>query len=147
MSSKGRVTIIVDPPTNPRSLIIDDSINSEDCVEINQNINELNQAVTLKKNNITEEQILHEQDQVLEDMSKSLERIHGIGTDIKTEIKIQNSLLEQTDEEIENTKSGLNRAMKLMQRIEKSVGRSKLCMCMVVLIILCIVFLLVIIYG
>jgi hypothetical protein len=147
MSKQGRVTIIVDPPTNPRSLIIDDSINSEDCVEINQNINELNQAVTLKKNNITEEQILHEQDQVLEDMSKSLERIHGIGTDIKTEIKIQNSLLEQTDEEIENAKSGLNRAMKLMQRIEKSVGRSKLCMCMVVLIILCIVFLLVIIYG
>jgi t-SNARE complex subunit (syntaxin) len=90
--------------------------------------------------------VIEQQDQILESIQDSLIKLTTISTDINTELKVQEGLLNEADQKMDDAKSGFDIALKKMGRLLKSSKKGQYCL-ILILFSLCCVLLFVFIYS
>lgn len=89
---------------------------------------------------------VQEQDEILEDLESSLKRLRVYASDIGTEVDDQNVMLEQFQNEIDDTQNELNNQnSKLTRLLNKSHAWKYWCIAF--LVVLCIILLFLIMYS
>jgi len=92
-----------------------------------------------------QQQVTAQQDVVLDDMTAALQRLGDISGTISTELKTQNEMLKEFDDEMGVAQSNMT---KVLKKIDKLLGKSdsgRLC-CILILFVLCIVLIIAIVY-
>jgi DNA repair exonuclease SbcCD ATPase subunit len=89
---------------------------------------------------------IQEQDAILEDMESSLKRLSAYASDIGTEVGDQNAMLEQFQNEIDDTQNELNNQNNKLTRLLNKSHMWKY-WCIAFLVVLCIILLFLIMYA
>jgi hypothetical protein len=71
-------------------------------------------------------QIVRRQDEHMEGISDSLERLHSVGLNIRSELEEQAVMIDDLHTEVDKAQSSLDRAMGMMQKILKTKDNCQL---------------------
>lgn len=78
-----------------------------------------------------------QQDELLDDISKGLDELKKIGTDINKELKVQNAMLDEVDKHMDKNITNLKNAnTRLKEMLEESGGLSRWCPMLICFILL-----------
>jgi len=87
--------------------------------------------------------LVREQDDTIKNLAKSVERVHGLARVVNDELASQNHLLEEMDEDVENTNYRLKGLNTQLRKHANDVDRGKYCLILVLLIVLGVLIMLV----
>jgi len=89
--------------------------------------------------------LVKQQDLVLDDMEGALMRLGNIGDDIETELKEQDLMLTEVDENMDTAQGNMNLVLKKMDKLLKTSDRGRIC-CVIGLFFLAILLVILIFY-
>lgn len=87
--------------------------------------------------------LVREQDDTIKNLAKSVERVHGLARVVNDELASQNHLLEEMDEDVENTDYRLKGLNTQLRKLANDGDRGKYCLILVLLIVLGVLIMLV----
>lgn len=87
--------------------------------------------------------LVREQDDTIKNLAKSVERVHGLARVVNDELASQNHLLEEMDEDVENTNYRLKGLNTQLRKLANDGDRGKYCLILVLLIVLGVLIMLV----
>ena len=87
--------------------------------------------------------LVREQDDTIKNLAKSVERVHALARVVNDELASQNHLLEEMDEDVENTDYRLKGLNTQLRKLANDGDRGKYCLILVLLIVLGVLIMLV----
>ena len=87
--------------------------------------------------------LVREQDDTIKNLAKSVELRHGLARRVNDELASQNHLLEEMDEDVENTNYRLKGLNTQLRKLANDGDRGKYCLILVLLIVLGVLIMLV----
>merc|ERR1711948_83605 len=82
----------------------------------------------LERERQTQTQMIMQQDETLDQIASSAQRLQGAATTISMELKEQQKMLEELDEDIDKETEKLNFVMKRMGKLLKTSDSKQLCL-------------------